>query len=336
MVRAAIDRFPPAPVERLCFGTPDASAIAARLDEFLRRELGAGIDEPCFYVTSVGCVLGAVLDDRRRVVVKAHQPGSDPDQLAAVQRVQRHLGAHGFPAPAPIAGPAPLVAGLATVETMLEGGAIPDARQPSIRRAIATWLRRLLTLTAGFARDPALARRVIPRGDPARVFPPPHSPVFDFEATRDGAEWIEALGAEAAAVVDDEGGAAEVVSHVDWRVEHLRSVGDRLVAVFDWDSLRTDREAAAVGQVAHGFTIDWGAAEAHVPTLDEAAAFVRDYERARGAPFTDREWRVAKAAWVYATAYGARCEHALLGAAVAPVPGAFRARLAAHGAEWLR
>jgi hypothetical protein len=40
-------------------------------------------------------------------------------------------------------------------------------------------------------------------------------------------------------------------------------------------------------------------------------AFVAAYEAARGAPFTREQWRGVSAAALYATSYGARCEHAL-------------------------
>ena len=125
------------------------------------------------------------------------------------------------------------------------------------------------------------------------MFPRPHSPVFDFEATQAGAEWIEDLAARAAAIVARDAAGPTVLTHVDFRVEHLRVDGDELVAVYDWDSLCVDHEAVAVGQVAHVFTIDWSQPVAHVPTLEEATAFVEDYEQARGHPFDDREWRVA-------------------------------------------
>jgi hypothetical protein len=255
--------------------------------------------------------------------------------LAAMQRVQRHLHEHGFAAPLPLAGPAALGPGIAVVETTLDAGLVPDATQPAMRRVLAANLRRLIELARPFAAEPALARHVVPRGQ-ERVFPRVHSPVFDFDATHAGADWIEDLAARAAAVVARDGAGPNVLTHVDFRVEHLRVLGDELVAVYDWDSLCVDHESVAVGQVAHAYTIDWTQPVAHVPSIDEATAFVEDYERARDRAFDDREWRVARAAFVYSTAYGARCEHALLGTDVDPVPGAFRDRLAAHGEDWLR
>lgn len=309
--------------------------MATLADEFLRREVGAGIAAPRFYVASTGCVLGAELDDGRRAVLKVHQPITAASVLAAIQRVQRHLHVRGFPAPVPLAGPAPLGPGVAIVESMLAGGTVPDATLPRMRCVLAENLHRLFTLTGEFTKETALHRLVVHRGTDA-VFPLAHSPVFDFAATQSGAEWIEDLAARAAAVVARDGGGPTVLTHVDFRAEHLRVEGNELVAVYDWDSLRVDQEAVAVGQAAHAFTIDWSQPVAHVPSVDEATAFVEDYEQARGGRFDDREWRVVRAAWVYCTAYGARCEHALLGGDVDPVPEAFRDRLAAHGEDWLR
>lgn len=309
--------------------------MATLADDFLRHELGAGIAAPRFYVASTGCVLGADLDDGRAVVLKVHQPVTTAPVLATVQRVQHHLHEGGFPAPVPLARPAPFGPGVAIVESMLAAGTVPDATQPRMRRLLATNLHHLFTLTRGFTGEAALRRQAVPRGED-RVFPRVHSPVFDFGATHVGAEWIEDLAARAAAIVARDGAGPTVLTHVDFRVEHLRVDGDELVAVYDWDSLRVDHEAVAVGQVAHAFTIDWSEPEAHVPSVDEATAFIEDYEQVRGDRFDDREWRVARAAWVYATAYGARCEHALLGSDVDPVPEAFRDRLATHGEDWLR
>jgi hypothetical protein len=254
--------------------------------------------------------------------------------LTAIQRVQRHVAGQGFPTPTPLVGPVPLGRGLGTAETARTGGSIPDATAPEVRTAMAAGLHRLFTLARSFVDDEALARRVVLRPGEG-VFPAPHSPVFDFDATGAGAAWIEALAARAARIVAADDGTQPVVTHVDWRAEHLRYEGAELVAVYDWDSLRVDRESVAVGQVAHAYTVDWSSPTPHVPTGEEARAFVRCYEAARGAPFDDRAWRAVRAAWVYCTAYAARCEHALLGTDVVP-PDQFRALLAAHGDEWLQ
>ena len=69
-------------------------------------------------------------------------------------------------------------------------------------------------------------------------------------------------------------------------------------------------------------------------SAEEIQEFVVDYETARGLPLSTADRVAARAAYVYCTAYGARCEHvlALTGQAA---PGRFRERLANTGAALL-
>src|SRR5262245_26541554 len=93
-----------------------------------------------------------------------------------------------------------------------------------------------------------------------------------------------------------------------------RFAGARPVIAFDWDSLCCEHEPALLGSVAHGFCADWSLPDhRQAPTLEEARAFVGDYERARGRPFSPAERRLCGAAFAYACAYTARCGHALDG-----------------------
>jgi|SRR5580700_4615188 hypothetical protein len=83
------------------------------------------------------------------------------------------------------------------------------------------------------------------------------------------------------------------------------------LSAFDWDSLCREREPALVGAAAHGFCADWSqTAIPQAPTMDEARAFVSDYEQARGKPFSVDERRLCRASLAYATAYAARCGYA--------------------------
>ena len=159
-----------------------------------------------------------------------------------------------------------------------------------------------------------------------------------------GAEWIDRIAAEATAVP---AAGDFVVGHGDWRVEHLRFEDGAVSAVYDWDSVRLDREPALVGAAAYAFTANWSRDDlVYLPTLEEALAFVADYERARGGPFTAAEHRAARASLVYMMAYSARCGHsdALTDmgrrpprrAAAPEIPeGTGQAFLAAHAEELL-
>jgi hypothetical protein len=133
---------------------------------------------------------------------------------------------------------------------------------------------------------------------------------------------------------------------MDWRAEHLRFRDGELSATWDWDSLALASEPVAVGTAAHTFVADYAVDDLEcAPTLDEALAFVADYEAARGAAFDGDELVVLRAALVAAAAYGARCEHSdeltafgtrPPGPPLAAVPpGGFRALLATAGPSLL-
>jgi hypothetical protein len=295
-------------IVREVFPDPSPGAIAAALEDFCRRTLGAGIAGTEFVAASVGSVHGLALRDGRRVVVKAHGARTSVAFLDAMQTVQRRLADRGFPAPVPLVVPVPLGRGVAVAETLLDGGRVADAHDPAVRRAMAAGLARLVDLARPLAGLPGL-RESMMAIPPGRLWPAPHDARFDFAATASGAEWIDRIARAVRELLDRPAGEL-VVGHTDWRAEHLRFEDGRLSAVYDWDSLAVDREPVIVGSAAHAFTANWAADDGpHVPTRAEALAFVGDYEAARGRAFTPAEARVARAALVYAMAYTARCEH---------------------------
>jgi hypothetical protein len=319
-------------LERDVFGTGDAAAL---VDEFCRERLGAGVERSEFHASGVGSVHGVRLADGRRVVVKAYRGDADRAHLAAVQAVQARLAEKGFPAPAPLLAPAPLARGVAVVESLLVAGGPVDPHGAAGRRAVAAGLTRLVREAR-----PAPGLRSLGAAA-AELWRRPHDARFDFAATAAGAEWIDRLAGEARRRLHELDAGEDVVGHADWRVEHLRFDGDELAAVYDWDSLAAGPEPWFAGGAAHAFTADWSRDDMRLPSLDEALAFLHEYERARGRPFTQDERRAAELALVASTAYGARCEHSdrctAMGtrpavAAPATVPaGGYLGFLAQHG-----
>jgi Phosphotransferase enzyme family len=337
-------------VVRAVFTDPTPAGIGAAVEGFCERALGAPVATAELFAASVGSVHGLRLGDGRRVVVKVHPPRASVAYLEAMQAVQRHLAAAGFPAPAPLAPPTPLGRSVATAETLLDCGAPPDGRVPAQRRAMAAGLAELVALARPLTGLAGLRENIMaPR--PGALWPTPHDGRFDFAATTAGAEWIDRIATEARELRDRRPAGEEVVGHTDWRAEHLRFADGRLTAVHDWDSLAVLPEPALVGSVAHAFPANWAVGEAPAtPTKEEALGFVADYEAARaGGPFSAEERERARAALVYTMAYTARCEHSDLrtdlgrrapapwsGAGPAGVPaGGARAFLAAHAAELL-
>jgi hypothetical protein len=115
----------------------------------------------------------------------------------------------------------------------------------------------------------------------------------------------------------------------------VAALGAPIAVAYDWDSLARDREPALVGGCAHAFTADWTReGRAQAPTLDEARAFVAEYEAARGRPFDRAERAACAATFAYACAYTARCGHAL-GRDERDAPGTFQHLVARHGRDLL-
>jgi len=316
------------PVERAIFGTSDPAAITVEIERFAREELGSTVCEPLFFESSVGSVFGLRLGDGREVVIKAHQPNEPLDYLNAVHTVCCHLSESGFPCPRPLLAPRPLGLGHGTVEELRADGDWADAHDPAVRRRMAELLAILIELGRDVVDLRGLRPGLLSRVEEERIWPRPHSAIFDFEATATGAEWIDELAVRARSILRQPTG-ERVVGHVDWSVKHFRFRDGDVTAIYDWDSLAVDCEPVIVGEAARGFTFTWRIPVRLAPSLDESRAFVSEYETARGTPFTSAERKTAGAAAVYALAYTARCEHCLGSRA----PGNALDALATHGEE---
>ena len=265
--------------------------------------------------------------------MKAHQPDQPRAVLAELARLQAHVAVVARLAPQPLAGPLPFANGFATIEEHDARGATADAHDPVVRRAIAIALHEVVELLAPLAGDSRVPEHLLFSLPHDVLWPRPHSRLFDFEATRAGAEQIDALAALARVALRPVG--RNVLGHGDWRVEHFRFAGARVVLAYDWQSVCRCTEAALIGFAAHAFCADWSRDDPRqVPTLADARAFVADYESARGEPFDPDERRLCGAAFTYSVAYTARCGYAG-GYRGHGVPGTFHHLLVEHGAELL-
>ena len=304
-------------VDLAIHGTDDPGRIAAAIDALCREALGSSVAEGLFYAVSVGAVAGVTLADGRRVVVKGYQPETPPALLHEIVRLRNHLRENGVAAPAGLGGPTPFGRGHAIIESFLGAGRIEDTHQPPFRRALAQGLFDFIEAARPLNTPEALYtyRELRKSG---RLWRPPHSKRFDFEATPAGAEYIDDVARGATAQIERNLEAGDlVIGHADWRAEHVRFETDgddiRISAIYDWDSLQKRREPALVGVTACCFCANWAAREtiALAPTLDEAKAFVADYEAARGRPFEREERLLMGGAFAYNVAYFARCGHAI-------------------------
>jgi Ser/Thr protein kinase RdoA (MazF antagonist) len=304
------DLFRGQSVERLIFDAENDEEIQAIIELFCRETLGVPVRGTLFRRTSVGVVFGVELEDGRRVVVKAHQPRQSSEFLRVVYETQTRLAQLRFPCPRPLAEPAPLGNGFATVEEWIEDGVFVDAHDPTIRAAMGQALARLIELTRPLGQPPGLRNAwSLWEGDdlwPADA----HSPIFDFRATADGAEWIDSIACDAKAGIP--AGGEELIMHSDWSSKHFRfDAAGEITVIYDWDSLALETEVQALGTAAATFTANFDLDVFLAPTPNEVASFIEDYSAARGAPLSIDDVRAAHAVAGYLVAYTARCEHAL-------------------------
>ena len=110
---------------------------------------------------------------------------------------------------------------------------------------------------------------------------------------------------------------------------------DRIRAIYDADSLSLVAESTAAGIAAATWSAFGEAGEHVAPSPEEAAAWVREYERA-GRPLSVSQRHAAGGAILHALAYTARCEHALeVGHPELGRPRRARDRLEPGGADYI-
>jgi len=314
-IRAHLARWETPYPDLAVFGSADPDRIAEQVDSFCTVNLGSRIAGYVFCTASQGVTHGIELTNGERVLLKIHQPQElNPERhsgraaLISVHRALEHLHRQGFPCPRPLLGPTPLGLGLATVQTLLETGERGDGFRPACRRAIVSGLIEGIEGLAPIRNELTGLQFFFQPAD--RLYPTPHSQLFDFAATASTAGWIDAIAQRARAASVHTGEA--VVGHADWRIEHLRFENDRVSASYDWESISPMAETQLVGLTASHFTTDWTSyAPGRVPTVEAVEAFVADYESLRGMSFSRAEHTAIRAMATYATAYGSRCQHAL-------------------------
>ena len=290
-------------VDAEVFGTGDAKEIAAIVNRFCRDEIEGAL----FYGASAGCVVGVRLGNGDEIVIKAYQQRWHEAFLEAVQSVQAHVAKSGMPCAMPLRGPAPLVRGrpnLAVVETNLADPGMRPYSSPSERRVSAAGLAQQIAACRELPPLPALADHPL-RTPGAGLYPEPHSPLFDFGATAAGAGWIDEYARRATL----ERGADErppVVAHTDWAARNVRLDEQRLLAIYDWDSVALVPESTAVGQAAVTWSVTADPGGTDFPELEDIRGFVADYEKAVGYELDDAQWRAAGGAAAYTLAYTAR------------------------------
>ncbi len=253
-----------------------------------------------FHEASVGSVTGITLADGTRLVVKVYQPAWRPEFLQAVIGAQHRLWHAGIPCGKPVGGPTRCGRGLAIVETYLADPGQPDGFGGEERAASAKGLAFVIE-NAGV--DDRLATHPLLRRSNT-LYPTPHSPLFDFEATANGAEWIDALARLAKA---NERSGPTVTAHTDWSARNVRLRAGGVRAVYDLDSLAAVNLTAAVGKAAATWRALGEADEPIAPDVDE----IEDFFDRFPVSLSKADRRASLAAALSVLCYTARCEHAI-------------------------
>jgi Ser/Thr protein kinase RdoA (MazF antagonist) len=299
------------PLEREVFGSVDPDRIAEAVSQWCLTHLGARIAQYHFFESSSGSVHGVALTDGRDVVVKVHRPGVPRVFLDGLHAVQSEMVGHGCPGPRPLVAPTVARPGHVTAEAMLGPFAKADGHDPRVRGALAGGLVAFLAQARALFPDGA-AGLVHPMNvADGELYPEPHSMRFDFTATSAGAEWIDELAREARTRLAKIDPGPAVLTHGDWRTDNVRVVDGHVVAIYDWDSVCMQPEAASVAIAAATFPVDWDSPPGRrFPSPEAIGAFITEYERARATPFSGDERHWIAASIVTVLAYGARCERA--------------------------
>jgi hypothetical protein len=217
-IRRDIETWKSPFVELDCFGMDNAERIAGIVDEFCRLHLGASIRGYFFYQASVGSTHGVQLENGRDVVIKVRPPpqtnpylAHDRTTLGTVCEVMNWLADRGYACPRTVLGSTPLAKGLATVEELLDYGQRGNGFDPACRKTIASGLAELIQLLRSFEREVSCVKHF--RRD-ASLYPQPHSKLFDFEKTAEGAEWIDEFARRARHAENHD--SAPLLAHADW------------------------------------------------------------------------------------------------------------------------
>jgi hypothetical protein len=289
-------------------GTTNPATIAADVSAFWRGTELPPIDECIGFELSVGGCFHLRLADGTRAFLKAHPRATLVYELRAQHQVQARLHELGYPAPDVRSPPRAGERWVGVVMEYRQDGALGDAHEPLLRKAMAHALAELVRLATREGPFGGLPDR---RGkDAKQLYATPHNALFDFASTGSGAEWIDAAAEGALEGMNARAG-RRVVGHNDWSAKNLRFSDDDVAIVYDWDAMFTGDETGFVANAAVHFPVNYALARPELASPLMAATFVDEYEQARAEPFTPDERARIYDAMVHSVAYTARCEHAL-------------------------
>jgi aminoglycoside phosphotransferase (APT) family kinase protein len=101
-----------------------------------------------------------------------------------------------------------------------------------------------------------------------------------------------------------------MIGHGDWHTGNLRWAANRLLSVWDWDSVIAATEPVIAGLTAAVYPVTSAGNES---TVEESDQFLRAYEEARGRTLSKDELEVAWAAGLWNRVFDAKKQSAVHG-----------------------
>ena len=310
-------------------GVGDAEQLLNMINDFCVRYLNCKVLSCHFTHMSVGASFGLRLDNGQdaflKIVRLPHnafmETHSSLVSLCAASKVQEILHNLGYPCPAIIRHPTPYSDVVIMAHEFTDKGKQEDAHDPSIRRASAESFAELIRKAYPYNGSHGFIE--MDNYQTESLYPKPHNALFDFAIGENEAGWIDEIAARSKQIINkfDKN---VVIGHCYWSVKNMRFANERVVMIYDWDSLMLHDEFDLLGNAARAFTTTWDIPVKIVPSREEVNAFVTEYEYVRGKRFTKQEWVRISACATYHMCYTARCELSI----DYPYAGSFRQALA--------
>jgi len=263
------------------FGTDDPVRLGAWLEQLCETDLGDALCRLEFTGGFAAGVFGLILESGRRIVVKIHTDRKAIGHLSCAYDLQEKLRQKGIPCAArllPLKTVEPVVC--AAVHEHFASGSQEDCANPGRRRQVAEALARIVESL---------------RGEPAKRL---HEITFhEVDVTAGPSKRLGAIHNRARAEIR-RGDAVPVVAHTDIKARNLLFKGDRVSAVYDFESLSRAPESVVVGATSVDFMSDRGQMKLNFDP-EVALGFVRDYEAARGTRFSKNQMGLARAGAVF-------------------------------------
>ena len=305
------------------FDTTSIKEITALLNGYSRQQFEQEITACSFAYLSVGATFIVHLSNKQQIVLKAYGDRYQLSNLRTSFQVQQSLAQQGFPCPAVLARPQQIGRTTLTAQGFhpdpytqaITSECSTDERVrlhlPSVAHIRQTMAQHLAMLIRQCKHYPSQGLTEWMELEAPGLWHTPHNVLFDFEKTKQGAEWIDEIAYRAKQVLLAARGPI-VIGHSDWSLQNMSFAGKKLACVYDWDSLRVGLEPCFVGGAARVYRHDWRIGPPKpVISVTEMEDFISAYEIARAQPFTGEEHQVIGAAIVYTAAYGVRCAHAV-------------------------